>query len=124
MSGFFADQDSTVVIEFPADSDGPAVTVTMRKYYDAGITEDVSNNTLHLKMQDGDDPNQREGRVALGNLFTLQRMILKIDVDGDRVYTSPIGLTILRKMKTSARAKLIGVVNENNPLEDDEKTGD
>lgn len=112
-SRFFADQDSLVEVEFPDDG----VTVWMRQYYDAGITEDVQNNTLSMKLSDGDDPANREARIKLGNLFTLQQMIVKIETN-DKTYTKPIGLGILRKMRPAARAKLIAVVNENNPLEE------
>ena len=113
--GFFADQDSVVEVDFPE----AGVTVWIRRYMDEGIHEDVRNNMFKLNLRDNDDDASRAVRLQTGDLFTLQKMITKV-VTPEKTYTAPIGMALLRKMTRAASAKLIAVVNENNPLEEAE----
>jgi len=121
MSRFFADQASVEEVHFEEDR----VTVWIRKYVDAGIRDDVRNQMVRINLQEQNGKTGqelREARLQTGDLFVLQKMITKIETP-ERTYTAPnIGMTVLRNMDDHARARLMAVVEENNPLSEEEET--
>lgn len=122
MSMFFADQVSVEEVHFEDDG----VTVWIRRYIDAGIRDDIRNQMVRVNLVDEartDNPSAREARLQTGDLFVLQKMITKVTTE-ENTFTAPIGMGLLRRMSDVARAKLIAVVNEYNPLPDEEQKTD
>jgi hypothetical protein len=118
MSRFFADRDSVEEVHFEEDG----VTVWIRKYVDAGIRDDVRNQMVRVNLADSggkDSQEIREARLQTGDLFMLQKMVTKIQTP-DKTFTAPIGMQVLRNMDDRARARLVAVINEYNPLADEE----
>lgn len=116
---FFADQTSTVQVEFPEDG----VVVHLKKYITAGIREDVRNQMVRINVLDQVSGNgasgrdQREARVQTGDFFVLQQMIVRVDVpDGVPRPHVPVSKSFLAGLTPAAVNRLVAAVNEWNPL--------
>lgn len=121
MGDFFTDRTATTEVHFPEDG----VTVTLKKYIDGGIQDDVKNQAIRVrvqsrrngKQQGQSDDEVREASIRAGDLYVIQQMALKV-VTPERTYNHPIGMELFRRMKPQAVARLVQEINEHNPLSD------
>ena len=120
MADLFADIESTIDVPF-----NNGVVVTMRKYSDAGIQEDLEAESSRMRMHQGEDeaPVDDEDadsyvylQVQDANVRLLQKMILSITQEDGTVEHGPFSLRLIKSLTRHAFVALIDIVYENNPL--------
>ena len=124
LDDFFADQTSTVDVEFPHIG----IVVTLKKYITAGMREELRNQMVKISLQETASPNggqgqvvEREARLEVGDFFILAKMIVRVQLPEGLAKVAPhipVSKTWLGALKPEAVSKLVEVVNEHNPLVD------
>ena len=112
MDSLFSDPRETVTVNFENGA-----TVVLKKYADAGIQEDLDSESTQYRSieNDGGEDPERVAFVHLSNLKYIQKMILSVSLPDGKEITAPVGMATVRRFSRQAYARLLHIINANNP---------
>ena len=112
MVSMFTDPDESIYIEFEGGG-----SITLRKWADAGVQEDMEADMVRLKIKKGDKADEdQEASVRMGSLVYIRLMTKELvePPPSSKRYTQPIGLTVFRKLTHPALAHILDRLAEHN----------
>ena len=119
MAGLFADVKATFTLDF---EDGSAVT--LRKFADAGIQEDLERDMIRYRRRlaqesekdDADEDGKVEDRIVhFSTLKFVQKMLISIRTPDGRTEYEPFGMAWVKRFDRQAFAEIVEELNFHNP---------